>query len=45
MKNYFWFSKGERYEEIHIRYLVENNRIDETQIPFVVQYYPSEFRF
>ncbi|WP_459481056.1 hypothetical protein [Clostridium saccharoperbutylacetonicum] len=43
MEDYFWLSKGERYEEVHIRYLAENNRINETSIPFEVQDYPSEF--
>lgn len=43
MEDYFWLSKGERYEDVHIRYLAENNRINETPIPFVVQDYPSEF--
>lgn len=43
MEDYFWLSKGERYEEVHIRYLAEDNRINETPIPFEVQDYPSEF--
>ena len=43
MEDYFWLSKGERYEDVHIRYLAENNRINETPIPFEVQDYPSEF--
>lgn len=43
MEDYFWLSKGERYEDVHIRYLAENNRINETPIPFEVQEYPSEF--
>lgn len=43
MEDYFWLSKGERYEDVHIRYLSENNRINETPIPFEVQDYPSEF--
>ncbi len=29
MKNYFWLSKGEKYKDVHIRYLAEHNRIDE----------------
>lgn len=45
MEDYFCLSNGEMYEEVHIRYLEENNRIYETPIPFTVQYYPSEFRF
>lgn len=43
MEDYFWLSKGEIYEEVHIRYLAENNRIKETPIPFEVEEYPSEF--
>lgn len=43
MEDYFWLSKGEIYEEVHIRYLAEDNRINETPIPFEVQDYPSEF--
>lgn len=44
MEDYFWLSKGERYEDVHIRYLAENNRIAETPIPFEAQDYPSEFK-
>lgn len=43
MEDYFWLSKGEKYEEVHIRYLAEHNRIDETPIPFEAVPYPNEF--
>lgn len=43
MEDYFWLSNGEKYKEVHIRYLAENNSINETPIPFEVQDYPSEF--
>lgn len=44
MEDYFWLSKGEKYEEVHIRYLAENNRINETPIPFEVEEYPAEYK-
>lgn len=44
MEDYFWLSKGEKYEDVHIRYLSENNRIEETPIPFKVEEYPSEYK-
>jgi hypothetical protein len=44
MEDYFWLSKGEKYEDVHIRYLAENNRIEETPIPFEVVDYPSEYK-
>ena len=31
-------------EEVHMRYLSEHNRINETPIPFEVVPYPSEFK-
>jgi len=34
---------GERYEDVHIRYLAENNRIAGTLMPFEAKDYPSEF--
>jgi hypothetical protein len=37
------YDRFETYEEVHIRYLAEDNRINETPIPFEVQDYPSEF--
>ncbi|MGH4120457.1 hypothetical protein [Clostridium sp.] len=43
LEDYFWLSKGEKYEEVHLRYLAEHNRINETPIPFVAETYPSEF--
>ncbi|NFG63038.1 hypothetical protein [Clostridium sp. CMCC3677] len=44
MEDYFWLSKGEKYEDVHIRYLAENNRIEETPIPFKVEEYPAEYK-
>ena len=44
MEDYFWLSKGEKYEEVHMRYLAEHNRINETPIPFEVVSYPSEYK-
>lgn len=44
MEDYFWLSKGEKYEDVHIRYLAENNRIEETPIPFDVEEYPVEYK-
>lgn len=44
MEDYFWLSKGEKYEGVHIRYLAENNRIEETPIPFDVEEYPVEYK-
>lgn len=44
MEDYFWLSKGEMYEEVHIRYLAEHNRINETPIPFEVEEYPVEYK-
>lgn len=44
MEDYFWLSKGEKYENVHIRYLAENNRIEETPIPFDVEEYPVEYK-
>lgn len=44
MEDYFWLSKGEKYEEVHMRYLSEQNRIDDTPIPFKVQEYPPEYK-
>ncbi|WP_252234749.1 hypothetical protein [Clostridium sp. ZS1] len=44
MEDYFWLSKGEAYEKVHMRYLAENNRIDETPIPFEAVPYPNEFK-
>lgn len=44
LEDYFWLSKGEKYEEVHIRYLAEHNRINETPIPFEVVPYPSEYK-
>lgn len=43
MEDYFWLSKGEKYEDVHIRYLAEHNRMNETPIPFEAKPYPSEF--
>ena len=43
MEDYFWLSKGEKYEDVHIRYLAEHNRINETPIPFKAVPYPNEF--
>jgi hypothetical protein len=44
LEDYFWLSKGEKYEDVHLRYLAEHNRINETPIPFKVVDYPSEFK-
>ncbi|SUY48106.1 Uncharacterised protein [Clostridium putrefaciens] len=44
MEDYFWLSKGERYEDVHIRYLSEHGRINETPIPFYSDPYPAEFK-
>ena len=44
MEDYFWLGKGEKYEEVHIRYLAEHNRINETPIPFEVKEYPAEYK-
>ncbi len=44
MEDYFWLSKGEKYEDVHIRYLAEHNRINETPIPFEVEEYPAEYK-
>lgn len=44
MEDYFWLSKGEKYEQVHIRYLAEHNRINETPIPFQVDEYPAEYK-
>ncbi|AIY79994.1 hypothetical protein FDC58_11985 [Clostridium botulinum] len=44
MEDYFWLSKGDTYEKVHMRYLAENNRIDETPIPFEAVPYPNEFK-
>lgn len=44
LEDYFWLSKGEKYEEVHLRYLAEQNRINETPIPFKAEAYPSEFK-
>ncbi|SFD28274.1 hypothetical protein [Clostridium uliginosum] len=44
MEDYFWLSKGEKYEDVHIRYLSEHNRIEETPIPFEVEEYPAEYK-
>ncbi|WP_253197440.1 hypothetical protein [Clostridium algidicarnis] len=44
MEDYFWLSKGERYEDVHIRYLSEHGRINETPIPFYSEAYPAEFK-
>ncbi|WP_461206325.1 hypothetical protein [Clostridium sp. DL1XJH146] len=44
MEDYFWLSKGEKYEEVHMRYLSENNRIYETPIPFDAVPYPAEYK-
>ncbi|KYH34428.1 hypothetical protein CLTEP_16610 [Clostridium tepidiprofundi DSM 19306] len=41
MEDYFWLSKGEKYEEVHLRHLAEHNRINETPIPFEAIPYPS----
>lgn len=43
MEDYFWLSKGEKYEDVHIRYLSENNRIKETPIPFEVEEYKPDY--
>ncbi len=43
MEDYFWLSKGEKFEEVHIRYLSEHGRIKETPIPFPVEEYPQEY--
>ncbi|MCW6078102.1 hypothetical protein [Clostridium sporogenes] len=44
MEEYFWLSKGEKYEKVHIRDLAGNNRITETPIPFEVEQYPAEYK-
>lgn len=44
MEDYFWLSKGEKYEEVHLRYLAEHNRIYETPIPFQVEDYPADYK-
>lgn len=44
MEDYFWISKGEKFQEVHIRYLAEHNRINETPIPFAIEDYPNEFK-
>ncbi|MEG0672187.1 MAG: hypothetical protein RSA29_14790 [Clostridium sp.] len=44
MEDYFWLSKGEKYEDVHMRYLSEQGRIKETPIPFYAENYPPEFK-
>lgn len=44
LEDYFWLSKGEKFEDVHIRYLAEQNRINDTPIPFKVIEYPSEYK-
>jgi hypothetical protein len=44
MEDYFWLSKGERYENVHIRYLSEHGRLHETPIPFYAEPYPLDFK-
>lgn len=44
MEDYFWLSKGEKYEDVHIRYLANNNRLYETPIPFKVEDYEPEYK-
>ena len=44
MEDYFWLSKGEKYEEVHMRYLAENNRLYDTPIPFEVEDYEPEYK-
>lgn len=43
LEDYFWLSKGEKYEEVHMRYLAENDSIYKTPIPFKVAPYPSDY--
>lgn len=43
MEDYFWLSKGEKYEDVHIRYLSEHGRLEETPIPFEAESYPPEY--
>ena len=43
MEDYFWLSKGEKYEDVHIRYLSEHGRLEETPIPFKAENYPREY--
>lgn len=44
MEDYFWLSKGEKFEDVHIRYLAQNDRLYETPIPFEVEDYEPEYR-
>lgn len=44
MEDYFWLSKGEKFEDVHIRYLSEHNRLHETPIPFKVEEYEPEYK-
>lgn len=43
LEDYFWLGKGEKFEEVHLRYLAEQNRINDTPIPFEAIEYPSEY--
>lgn len=43
MEDYFWLSKGEKYEDVHIRYLSKHGRLEETPIPFKAENYPPEY--
>lgn len=31
LEDYFWLSKGEKYKDVHLRYLAEHNRINITK--------------
>lgn len=44
MEDYFWLSKGEKYEDVHIRYLAQNDRLYEIPIPFKVEEYEPEYK-
>ena len=44
LEDYFWLSKGEKYQEVHMRYLAENDSIYKTPIPFKAVPYPSEYK-
>lgn len=44
MEDYFWLSKGEKYEDVNMRYLSEHGRINETPIPFYAEPYEAEYK-
>lgn len=43
LEDYFWLSKGEKYEDVHVRYLAEHDKLYETPIPFESKDYPPKY--